>query len=87
YGESGKISTKGDVYSYGIVLLEMITRMSPTNDMFMGELNLHKWVSMHFPTRVEEIVDQRMIKELGEYEINEHSLFGIDMNVSRPWEA
>ncbi|GLJ53048.1 hypothetical protein SUGI_1130050 [Cryptomeria japonica] len=71
YGVSGKISTQGDVYSYGIVLLEMITRKSPTNDMFMGELNLHRWVSMHFPDRVQEIVDQRVMSDLEEYEINE----------------
>ncbi|GLJ53081.1 hypothetical protein SUGI_1131080 [Cryptomeria japonica] len=69
YGVGGKVSTKGDVYSYGIVLLEMITRKSPTDDMFMGDLNLHKWVSMHFPDRVVEIVDHRVMRDLEEYEI------------------
>ncbi|GLJ53068.1 hypothetical protein SUGI_1130530 [Cryptomeria japonica] len=69
YGVGGKVSTKGDVYSYGIVLLEMITRKIPTDDMFVGNLNLHKWVSMHFPDRVEEIVEHTVMRHLEENEI------------------
>lgn len=33
-----------DVYSYGIVLLEIVTRRSPTNDIFDEGQTLSKWV-------------------------------------------
>eukprot|EP01018_Ginkgo_biloba_P028017 Gb_24720 [translate_table: standard] len=57
YGVGGEVSAKGDVYSYGVLLLEMFTRKRPINEMFVGELNLHKWVRSAFPNRVAEVVD------------------------------
>ncbi|KAL8513179.1 hypothetical protein ACS0TY_019392 [Phlomoides rotata] len=45
YGSEGKVSMKGDVYSYGIMLIEMFTRKKPTDDMFDGETRLKEWVS------------------------------------------
>ena len=36
-----KISTAGDVYSYGVILLEMLTGKHPTDDIFKDGLNLH----------------------------------------------
>ncbi|KAG8362999.1 hypothetical protein BUALT_BualtUnG0015600 [Buddleja alternifolia] len=45
YGSEGKVSTNGDVYSYGILLLEMFTMKKPTNDIFSEEMSLKDWVS------------------------------------------
>ncbi|XP_057793099.1 probable LRR receptor-like serine/threonine-protein kinase At3g47570 [Salvia miltiorrhiza] len=45
YGSEGKVSTKGDVYSYGILLLEMFTGKKPTDDMFDGKMGLRECVS------------------------------------------
>ncbi|KAM3393903.1 hypothetical protein P3S68_002904 [Capsicum galapagoense] len=43
YGRDGLVSTKCDVYSYGIMLLETFTRRKPNE--FEGDLSLKQWVS------------------------------------------
>jgi serine/threonine protein kinase len=42
YGEGSSVSTQGDVYSLGILLLEMFTGRSPTDEIFNDSLDLHK---------------------------------------------
>ncbi|KAG6693539.1 hypothetical protein I3842_09G005500 [Carya illinoinensis] len=62
YGNEGKVSIKADVYSYGIILLEMITMKKPTDDMFAEELILKKWVNASFPIKMTEVVDDGLLK-------------------------
>ncbi|KAJ6815199.1 pentatricopeptide repeat-containing protein [Iris pallida] len=57
YGSTGGITTKGDVYSFGILLLELVTGKKPVDPMFSGELNLRQWVCNAYPAAVLEIVD------------------------------
>ncbi|KAM7473834.1 hypothetical protein LguiB_021077 [Lonicera macranthoides] len=71
YGMGGAASKCGDVYSYGVLLLEMFTGRRPTDDMFKDGLNLHNYIK----TALEEqgrmqIVDQTLltIKETKEAE-------------------
>ena len=44
YGSDGIVSTKGDVYSYGILLMEVFARKKPMDEMFTGDVTLKTWV-------------------------------------------
>ncbi|XP_062017717.1 probable LRR receptor-like serine/threonine-protein kinase At3g47570 [Rosa rugosa] len=57
YGMGSEVSTYGDVYSFGILLLEMFTGKKPTDPMFSDGLNLHNFVKTALPEHVEEITD------------------------------
>uniref|UniRef100_A0A0E0CHJ8 Receptor kinase-like protein Xa21 n=1 Tax=Oryza meridionalis TaxID=40149 RepID=A0A0E0CHJ8_9ORYZ len=61
YGMGGQISTKGDVYSYGVLLLEILTGKRPTDEKFNDGLSLHDRVDAAFPHRVTEILDPNML--------------------------
>ncbi|XP_059653891.1 putative receptor-like protein kinase At3g47110 [Cornus florida] len=63
YGMGDQVSTLGDVYSYGILLLEMFTGRRPTDDMFKDGLNLHEFVAMALPERVLDTVDPSLFFE------------------------
>uniref|UniRef100_A0A0A9ACP5 non-specific serine/threonine protein kinase n=1 Tax=Arundo donax TaxID=35708 RepID=A0A0A9ACP5_ARUDO len=60
YGMGCKISTGGDVYSFGVLLLEMLTAKRPTDTLFDSDLSLHKYVESAFPDRINEILDPQM---------------------------
>lgn len=51
----------GDVYSYGILILELFTGKRPTDDMFNNGLSIHKYVAMTLPAHVMEVVDLSLI--------------------------
>jgi serine/threonine protein kinase len=60
YGEGSSVSTLGDVYSIGILLLEMFTGKSPTDEMFRDSLDLHKFSEDALLDRIWEIADATM---------------------------
>ncbi|KAG8643800.1 hypothetical protein MANES_11G067400v8 [Manihot esculenta] len=62
YGLGSNTSTKGDVYSFGIVVLEIVTRKRPTDEIFVGGLNLHKWVKNHYHCRAEQVIDSSLLR-------------------------
>ncbi|XP_052142843.1 probable LRR receptor-like serine/threonine-protein kinase At3g47570 [Oryza glaberrima] len=61
YGMGGQISTKGDVYSYGVLLLEILTGKRPTDEKFNDGLSLHDRVDAALPHRVTEVLDPNML--------------------------
>ncbi|KAL5703675.1 non-specific serine/threonine protein kinase [Ranunculus cassubicifolius] len=85
YGVGGKVSTQGDMYSYGILLLEMFIGKMPTNEMFKDGLNLYDFVSMALPDRVTEIVDASLFSETDRVE--EEGEIGESGNVNESEEA
>ena len=56
------MTTKGDVYSYGIMLLELLTGKKPTDNMFVEGMTLRKWVISGFPDQVTEAVDRNLLR-------------------------
>lgn len=63
YGMGCEISIGGDVYSFGVLLLELLTGKRPTDDMFVDGLSLCKFCESMFPDRVAEILDPHMAHE------------------------
>lgn len=65
YGVGSKVSTYGDVYSYGILLLEMLTGKRPTDERFNDDMNLHKFAEIALSEGVEGIADRVLLLQQG----------------------
>ncbi|VAI62638.1 unnamed protein product [Triticum turgidum subsp. durum] len=64
YGMGSQISTEGDVYSYGIILLEMLTGKRPT-DAFSDGLTLQKYVDASL-SEIEHILHPSLMPKTGD---------------------
>ncbi|TYI07961.1 hypothetical protein ES332_A10G263200v1, partial [Gossypium tomentosum] len=63
YGMGSELLTKGDVYSYGILLLQMFTGKRPTVERFKEGLTLHNFFKAALSDRVIEITDPILLQE------------------------
>ncbi|KAL7164774.1 hypothetical protein ACSBR2_040639 [Camellia fascicularis] len=64
YGMGEEASTQGDMYGYGVLLLEMLIGKGPTSNMFTGNVNLHSYVKMCLLEKVMQIVDPQIILKM-----------------------
>ncbi|KAI0487899.1 hypothetical protein KFK09_027722 [Dendrobium nobile] len=70
YGMANQVSTKGDVYSFGILLLEILTGRRPTDGIFIENHSLHQFVQTALPGQVMSILDPNMFTQTGDYEVD-----------------
>ncbi|XP_052138099.1 receptor kinase-like protein Xa21 [Oryza glaberrima] len=63
YAGGGRASTFGDVYSFGIVVLEMITGKRPTDPMFKDGIDIVSFVESNFPRQIFDAIDAHIIEE------------------------
>ncbi|KAF8020790.1 hypothetical protein BT93_G1269 [Corymbia citriodora subsp. variegata] len=68
YGMGSAVSIEGDVYSFGVLILEMFTGKKPTDDMFENGLNLHRYTNAALADRVEKVIDPILLQENQESE-------------------
>jgi Protein tyrosine and serine/threonine kinase len=64
YGVGGRPSIEGDVYSYGILLLELFTGLSPTDERLGDNWILQKHVEMTFPEQIMDIIDAKLFSQI-----------------------
>ncbi|PHU17211.1 hypothetical protein BC332_12906 [Capsicum chinense] len=64
YGSEGIVSTTGDVYSYGIMLMEVLTKRRPIDEEIHNEnVDLRKWITQSFPRTMMDVVDANLLSE------------------------
>ncbi|CDY50942.1 BnaC03g74420D [Brassica napus] len=62
YGMGGQPTIHGDVYSFGVLLLEMFTGKRPTNELFGGNFTLNSYTKSALPERVLDAVDKSILQ-------------------------
>ncbi|CAN7043331.1 unnamed protein product [Brassica rapa subsp. trilocularis] len=61
YGLGEKPSQAGDVYSFGVMLLELLSGKSPMDERFEGDQNLISWISYGFQSNaIMEVIDPKL---------------------------
>ncbi|XP_065864566.1 probable LRR receptor-like serine/threonine-protein kinase At3g47570 isoform X1 [Euphorbia lathyris] len=61
YGSKGLVSIKGDIYSFGILLIETFTRKKPTDETFNEDMSMKQWVKELLPSEVSQLVDPNLL--------------------------
>ncbi|CAF1712639.1 BnaC03g69850D [Brassica napus] len=64
YAMGGQPSIHGDVYSFGVLLLEMFTGKRPSNELFGGNFTLQIYTKLALPENVLDIADKSLLSGL-----------------------
>ncbi|RZC29039.1 putative LRR receptor-like serine/threonine-protein kinase [Glycine soja] len=73
YGMGSKVSMNGDMYSFEILMLEMLTGRRPTDEIFKNGENLHHFVENSFPNNLLQILHPSLIPKQGKAIIEEEN--------------
>ncbi|XP_075510224.1 LOW QUALITY PROTEIN: uncharacterized protein LOC142546413 [Primulina tabacum] len=82
YGMGSKYTPEGDVYSFGILLLELFTGKRPTDNAFNNGMNLHSFAETAFPDRVKDILEPAIAPTNGKDE-EERNTTDYDSNAEK----
>ncbi|CAJ1938263.1 unnamed protein product [Sphenostylis stenocarpa] len=61
YGWGEKACAAGDVYSFGIVLMELLSGKSPTDECFTGGLSIRRWMHSALKDKTVEAIDPQLV--------------------------
>ncbi|XP_047946427.1 putative leucine-rich repeat receptor-like serine/threonine-protein kinase At2g24130 [Salvia hispanica] len=62
YGMGRHASPQGDVYSYGVLVLEIAMGKRPTDVLFQEGSSMHEWVKSHYPNKLGPMVDEAVAR-------------------------
>ena len=65
------------MYSYGIVVLEMITAQRPTNNIFMDGQSLPKWVQSALHGNWMDVIDPYLEKEIQDGLVGHATIYSV----------
>ena len=63
YGMGNEVSTYGDVYSYGILMIEIFIGQRLVAKIFQDSLNLRDFVKVALPEQIIDIIDPILLLE------------------------
>ncbi|XP_074285825.1 uncharacterized protein LOC141611229 isoform X2 [Silene latifolia] len=75
YGMGNEVSACGDVYSFGILVLEMFTGKRPTDDIFREGISLHEYVKAAVSEQDIKIVDDALLPDMAVDNSNSQIIF------------